>query len=248
MSANPEGPVERAMTHDGHSQWCARPAEARAIAGRLMAWRDAPQSCQNCMSATATRIVVGLALCVRCREQRSARMEDLRRIEPVGNEWRGTVPKSNRVVEGHAIVTNSLSVDLGGFRERIMPEALTRVLRTDADLVYLWNHNTNIPLTRMSAGKMAIRKDDFGLMIRVEMPTSAVAEFDRIQDRTVNGQSFGFRALEDEWFMDSELPVRHVTDMTVSEASAVVFPAYTATTVKVAHPRDDRYFRMRMAR
>src|SRR6187431_2550496 len=99
MSANPEGQIERAMTHTADRHWCARPSETREIAGRLMAWRDAPQSCQNCLSAQATRMLTGLALCVRCRDQREVRMEDLRRIEPMDGEWRGVVPNGDHVVE-----------------------------------------------------------------------------------------------------------------------------------------------------
>jgi phage head maturation protease len=46
--------------------------------------------------------------------------------------------------------------------------------------------------------------------------------------------SFAFRALEDDWNYDGDIPVRTVVDMRVSEVSIVSRPAYTQTDVQVA--------------
>ncbi len=47
------------------------------------------------------------------------------------------------LIRGRAARFNSLSDDLGGFRETIQPGAFSRVLRSNPDTRLLWNHDKN---------------------------------------------------------------------------------------------------------
>lgn len=47
----------------------------------------------------------------------------------------------DRTIEGRAIVFNSLSQDMVGFREQILPEAITEEVLNNSDIFMLYNHN-----------------------------------------------------------------------------------------------------------
>jgi HK97 family phage prohead protease len=62
-------------------------------------------------------------------------------------------------VKGHGIVYNRLSLDLGGFQERIAPGALDDVLDGAPDVHLLWDHDTRFALART-------RSQDYQLELR----------------------------------------------------------------------------------
>src|SRR5262245_28609508 len=158
MGANPEGPLEYAMTYvpgaTGLRQVCSRPDDVVNMAFRLKRWADAPEGCQNC-SSHALMVVSGQALCPRCRDQRhvhSGLAEHARvQLSPMPLEGAG--------FEGHAIVFGKRSLDLGGFQEIIHEGAVNRTLREGYDVRALWNHNSDTPLGRLSAQTLGLRKD-----------------------------------------------------------------------------------------
>jgi uncharacterized protein len=152
-------------------------------------------------------------------------------------ECRAEASDNGRKIRGYPIVFNSLSVDLGGFREIIAPEAVERTLNEGLDVRALVDHDSSKVIGRTRSGTLRLRKDAKGLLMEVEpdMDISYAGDIMRAVARgDVSGMSFGFRALADEWDNDGKMPVRTVTDMRVSEVSIVTFPAYQATDVQVA--------------
>jgi uncharacterized protein len=142
-----------------------------------------------------------------------------------------------RKIRGHAIVFNSLSVDLGGFREIIAPEAVDRTLTEALDVRALVDHDSGKVIGRTRAGTLSLRKDTRGLRIEVEPdPEISYAKdiMRAVARGDISGMSFGFRVIGDEWEYDEDTPVRTVTDMVISEVSIVSFPAYPSTNVEVA--------------
>lgn len=239
MAANPPGPIELAMTQYADGRACQRPSEVRSMVDRLLRWSGQVETCGSCSAAPALSIVAGAPLCVRCREQRSVRMvstDDL-----TGLSRRGvaeTVPGAR--LFGHAIVFDRWSVDLGGFVERIRPQASNRMMNTGADVRALWNHNSDFPIGRSGAQPVNLRywNDAKGVAVAIKPPSSATAFVEAIELGNVTGMSFGFRMIEDEWFMDGAKVKRDVLDMLVSEFSAVVFPAYLETDISVGVPQN----------
>ena len=234
MSVRADLPLELAMTHrvgpDGVMRACARPAPVLEMATRMHKWKDKPEDCRSCQSLPAVSLLAGEPICARCRDQREQRM--------VGSATRFN-PRTRQAddqqhgLAGHAIVFDSDSVDLGGFTERIRSSAVDRTLAEKLDLRALWNHDSNEPLARKSAGTLDYWKAKGGLAIDIQPSRSAAGRVESIERRDVQGMSFAFQALEDDWHLERGEPVREVIDMLVSEVSPVTFPAYPGTDIRV---------------
>lgn len=241
MAANPEGPIELAMTHlpvgsEGR-QVCHRPETVRLTAVRLLRWRDDPETCQSCQSAHARWLRHGMSLCASCRHNRHEREGGLELLDQrIAKQASESVQGDG--LSGLAIVFDQWSVDLGGFKERIRPAAINRTIQEQIDVRALWNHNTDLTLGRLSAGTLTAEKRSGGYWIRLVAPSWASAQMETVERRDVTGQSFAFRTVDDEWDFDHETPLRDVLDMRVSETSGVSFPAYPQTTLRVE--RDSR--------
>ena len=152
-------------------------------------------------------------------------------------ECRAEASDNGRKIRGYAIVFNSLSQDLGGFKERIDPAAVDRTLSEGLDVRALVNHDTSLVIGRTRAGTLQLRKDSRGLAFVIE-PDEEISYAKDIMRAVargdVSGMSFGFRTLEDTWDYETEPWTRTVNDMKVSEISICSFPAYTQTDVTVA--------------
>jgi uncharacterized protein len=253
MSVLPNRPIEYAMTHAPSTagrRSCPRPKEVRAIAKRLQAWRKAPETCTHCKNA-ATVLRGDDPVCPTCYAQRT---QDLPARFRAGELRADRLPKEGALA-GHAIVVNSLSVDLGGFREIIKPSALERTEAERPDLRALWNHDSSFPLARYTAGTLAYRVDRRGLLVEIDpdAEVSHARDLVRMVGRgDVTGQSFGFFVLEDDWRVDEArgIVLRDVLDMSVIETSAVTWPAYEATDLAVVSGQRKREVdaRLRLAR
>ena len=111
----------------------------------------------------------------------------------VGNiEIRNTA-KAPRIV-GHAALFNSLSADLGGFRERFMPGCFREAIIRD-DVRALQNSDANRVLGRTRAGTLRLREDALGLAAEIDLPnTSTAADLLKLMARgDVDQLSLSFR-------------------------------------------------------
>jgi HK97 family phage prohead protease len=157
----------------------------------------------------------------------------------LGFEGRAELSEDKRI-RGYAIVFNSLSVDLGGFRERILPSAVDRTLREGLDVRAYFNHDGDKVLGRTSAGTLMLRKDTHGLRAEIHPPSTTLAQdlMVSIDRGDITGMSFRFRALDDQWRMEDGEPIREVSDMVIGEVSIVSEPAYPDTEVAVRSLRE----------
>ena len=134
---------------------------------------------------------------------------------------------------GHAAVFNSLSKDLGGFREIIAPGAFAG--HETSDIRALFNHDPNMVLGRNKAGTLRMKEDAKGLHIEIDPPNTSYADdlLESMRRGDIDQCSFGFRTISDSWARKEGEDVRTLEKVELFDVSPVVFAAYTDTDVAV---------------
>jgi len=131
---------------------------------------------------------------------------------------------------GYAAVFNSMSEDLGGFRERIEQGAFRGSL--GKDIRALWNHNSDNVIGRTTAGTLRLEEDERGLYSEIFPPESAGNYMESVRRGDVSQMSFGFIVNEDVVeYMDDGTLLRRLVDVELMEVSPVAFPAYPETSI-----------------
>lgn len=152
-------------------------------------------------------------------------------------EWRVSGVPENKVIKGYAAVFNSMSHDLGGFREVIAPGAFSEVLARGADVRLLYNHDDGAVMARTKSGTLELIEDEVGLRIwaRVDMADPDVQRvIPKMMRADVDQMSFAFTVEEDEWDESGGYPLRTIRSVgELFEVSIVPFPAYEATKAEV---------------
>lgn len=142
----------------------------------------------------------------------------------------GSAPK----IEGYAAVFGPLSVNLGGFQERVRVGAFAKTIQ-ESDIRGLFNHDPNFVLGRNKSGTMELREDPKGLWFRVDPPKAAWADglVESIRRGDIDQCSFSFRTLKDEWGEEDDRTVRTLVEVRLFDVGPVTFPAYEATIAQV---------------
>jgi HK97 family phage major capsid protein/HK97 family phage prohead protease len=152
---------------------------------------------------------------------------EVRHLDGLRADTSGAAPK----LVGHAIRTGVLSENLGGFREVVSSEAVTRALGRHPDLVMLSNHDPAHVLGRVSAKTLLVEHDGDGLRFEVDPPEHERGLVESVARGDVTGASFSFRTVKDHWDESTTPPTRTLLDVEIRELSVVVFPAYLQTHV-----------------
>ena len=154
----------------------------------------------------------------------------------------GPAKKPDRIV-GHAAVFNSLSEDLGGLREIILPGAFTKTLKDKDDVRALVDHDPSKILGRTTAGTLELREDKKGLAVDIDTPDTTVGRdiVESIGRKDVSKMSFGFRTIEDRWITKDGEDVRELVAAKLYDVSPVTFPAYAGTDTTIAKRSHDAW-------
>lgn len=141
----------------------------------------------------------------------------------------------DNTIAGHAAVFNSLSVDLGGFRERILPGAFKDSIERGDDVRALWQHDTKFVLGRTKNDTLSLVEDEAGLAYEATPPAATFARdaIAQIRGGYVDQSSFGFFVPPggDRWLVEGNQNVRELLNVTLFDVSPVTFPAYEETDV-----------------
>lgn len=119
---------------------------------------------------------------------------------------------------------------LWDFVEIIEPSAFRKTLSERGDIVSLWNHDPAWVLGRQSNRTLDVRNSDEQLeaVVTLDGADPMHQHFARrVERRDVQGSSFGFETVRDEWETEADgTVVRHLIEAKLFELSAVTFPAY----------------------
>lgn len=143
-----------------------------------------------------------------------------------------------RTIDGYAIVFDSLSHDLGGFVERVLPTALDGVLEK-SDVVALLNHDSSrgiLGRSRCGNGSLKLTVDEKGLRFVVEAPHTALGDecLEYLRRGDANQCSFAFTVGEDTWTKEADgtyLRTINKFDRIYDCSILTCTPAYEATSV-----------------
>ena len=147
------------------------------------------------------------------------------------------VQDEDMVVEGYALKFNTVSEDLGGFVETILPEALSK---TDlSDVRCFVGHDTSKILGRTTSKTLQLTVDDVGLKVRCEIPNTTLGRdtYESIKRGDLNQMSFGFELANngDRVTRANNGYLRELTNIKrITEVSIVSIPAYRDTDIAVA--------------
>jgi uncharacterized protein len=167
------------------------------------------------------------------------------------SEMRAESSGSKRILKGYGCKWNTLSSDLGGFREALAPGCFSRCLaRPGRDLPFLFDHSTSAILARESAGTFKVEEDSIGLNFRAELANTTMANdvYENVKAGNLGGCSFAMLVRSDAWGECDEDPdstdcdddddnrsrrtkLRTVKTADIYEISVVTMPAYGQTTV-----------------
>jgi HK97 family phage prohead protease len=163
-------------------------------------------------------------------------------------ELRASQDGDGRTLEGYAAVFDTPTrIDSweGQFDETIARGAFKKTLREKTPVLQ-FDHGHDARTGSVPIGSIEqIREDAKGLFVRARLFDNPVVEPIRqaIEGGAIDGMSFRFRVLRDEWEEPSDkdrqkgkIPQRTIREVQLFELGPVVFPAYPTTSVGV---RDD---------
>ncbi|WP_390409492.1 phage major capsid protein [Lacticaseibacillus jixiensis] len=141
-------------------------------------------------------------------------------------------------LSGYAVVFNSPSKDLGGFKEVIAPDAFNGVDLSDVYLVN--NHDMSQVLASTKAGTLKLDVDEKGLHFEADLTETTTADdvYKNVEAGNLSAMSFSFISAEDgdEFSKDDDGQVIRTIKAVKSlfDVSTVAIPAYDDTNVAVA--------------
>lgn len=141
----------------------------------------------------------------------------------------------SRKIEGISIVFNSLSNDLGGFREVILPEAVDGVIE-QSDIFFLYNHTSDrgfLARSKFGVGSLNTEVREDGVHFSFDAPRTALGDevLEYLRRGDVNQCSFAFSVDTDKWEKQGDGSyIRTITKFKkLYDMSLVDTPAYSQT-------------------
>lgn len=137
-----------------------------------------------------------------------------------------------KTIGGYAAVFRSPTSIGGYFTEIIAPGAFTKALQS-TDVRALYDHKWGRVLGRTSTGTLRLKEDDKGLAAEIDLPdTTDGRDVRALMERgDLDGMSFLFRAVREEWDETTSPPTRTLLEAELYEVSVVADPAYPDATV-----------------
>jgi hypothetical protein len=162
---------------------------------------------------------------------------EIRLTEDDALEVRAGVGDGPSKLVGYAAVYNSLSADLGGFKERILPGAFKGSVVGNTDIRALVDHNSEKLLGRTGNKTLRLAEDAKRLRIEVDLPDTSYARDVKtlVARGDIRGMSFGFRVPDggSRFTKESGQTIRELSNIDLREVTVTSIPAYGDTSVQV---------------
>lgn len=137
------------------------------------------------------------------------------------------------VISGVAVVFNSPTELYPGVFEKISDKAVDNALLRGDDVRFLFNHNADFVIARLSAGGLRLWKEADGLHFEAKIDPEIGWQKDlwrQVAAGVINNCSFGFRIDKESWEeLEDGSELYTVEDVRLYDISLVTFPAYEDT-------------------
>ncbi|MGB6250499.1 MAG: HK97 family phage prohead protease [Terriglobales bacterium] len=170
--------------------------------------------------------------------------QEIRFLASLRAEDGGQVSDGQMTLRGMACTYGTMSKDLGGFRERVMPGAFRSALAAGQDCRCLFNHDASRVLGRVSNGTLKLSDTPEGLAFRCQLDPNNSQHRDlyaSVKRGDINACSWAFKLNgengDDEWDTDTDEEGRSYNRRTIRnvsnlfDVSVVTHPAYEGTSV-----------------
>jgi uncharacterized protein len=146
-----------------------------------------------------------------------------------------TTADGKRTMTGYAAVFDSLSEDLGGFKEKLQRGAFSRSLRSNPDVMALSEHDSRKGILGRTPNTLRLSEDNIGLRFECDLPATTLGSdiATSIERGDLRACSFGFVAQDQDWGQSSGETIRTLKDVDLFDVSVVANPAYPATSVQM---------------
>lgn len=141
--------------------------------------------------------------------------------------------RDSRTIGGYAAVFGRSSENLGGFYEKIHPQAFNKS-RSDGwpNVICRWNHRDEFLLGTTRSGTLSLSVDKMGLDYSVDLPECRSDILEMTARRDLAHSSFAFQTYDEDWVKgDGGYPIRVVTSCRLIDVAPVTSPAYPDATV-----------------
>jgi HK97 family phage prohead protease len=150
-------------------------------------------------------------------------------------------------LESYSATFNSLSSNLGGFKERIAPGCFDRSISRGDDVRALIQHDPALICGRTKNGTLRLLSDQKGLRSSCDLPNTTYARdlMESCRRQDISDCSFGFTVDDDgdSWCEEDDpdcdpedrsslkIPVRTLRSVSLADVSWVTYPAYPNTSI-----------------
>ncbi|MGV0159888.1 HK97 family phage prohead protease [Mycobacterium colombiense] len=138
----------------------------------------------------------------------------------------------SRSIGGYAAVFERSSENLGGFYERVHPQAFNKS-KADGwpNVVCRWNHRDDFLLGTTRSGTLQLNIDHNGLDYQVDLPDCRSDVLEMAARGDLVHSSFAFQTWDEDWLKgDSGYPVRMLLSCRLIDTAPVTSPAYPDAT------------------
>ncbi|MBD2792026.1 HK97 family phage prohead protease [Xenorhabdus szentirmaii] len=144
---------------------------------------------------------------------------------------------SNKTLTGYVIKWNSRSHLLWDeFIEQFASNAFNASLAAGADIRALYEHDPMNLLGRTTSGTLQLVGDATGLRFELTPPDTQLGHdvLTLVERGDIQGMSFGFRAIKDQWDTSQTPYIRTVLEAELREITITSLPAYPESGVEIA--------------
>lgn len=158
--------------------------------------------------------------------------KEIRKFIATNLETRSEENSNEKIISGYINKFNTRSQYMG-FYEEVDKGAFDKTLADGHNIYAMYNHDDNMILGSTRGGSLKLNVDNVGLHfeLRINLNISYAKDlYELVSNGDIDGCSFGFYVLDDEWtYTEEKIDLRKIKEAELAEVTITPFPAYLDT-------------------